>query len=135
MLTGLDFTLWKMQKNLEYVPQRVCIAQVKQMISVRRRSVPLKQSKYDVPSEKALSSAFVCSIIAIVSSALKFGSCSGDVSLCRARLAPSRSPRLMSHQGDSGARETPTMSGNGQIHCNVNGIRNPHSSFRMIIPL
>lgn len=55
-------------------PQRVCTIQVMQAISVRRRSTPRKQSRYEVPAEICFSIVSVWVIIAIVASALKVGS-------------------------------------------------------------
>lgn len=48
-----------------------------QQISVRRRSVPLKQSRYETPPPlRYFSTPLVCCIMAMVSSALKSGSAS-----------------------------------------------------------
>lgn len=41
-------------------PHQFCAIQTTHEISVRRRSVPLKQSKYDVPALIDFSSSFVC---------------------------------------------------------------------------
>ncbi|KAK5634250.1 hypothetical protein RRF57_009964 [Xylaria bambusicola] len=47
-------------------PQKGCAANTIQAISVRRRSTPLKQSRYDVPASMASSRLFVWIIMATV---------------------------------------------------------------------
>jgi len=116
------------------VPQIVCATHAKHTISVLRRSVPLNKSTHLVPDVISFSSSFVCSIIAMVSSGLKFGSFSGEVSRSNAARAPSLSPLRTCHQGDSGASATPIMIGIGQIHWMAKGMRYAHSSFRVTQP-
>ena len=96
-----------------------------QTISVRRRSVPLKQAAYEVPVFISFSSSVVCSIMATVLSTLKSGSPCFEVSMSSDRLASSNRPCRTSHQGDSGAIKQPIRIGIGQIHCRAYGMRQP----------
>lgn len=90
------------------------MAQTKQTISVRRRSVPLKQSKNEEPEVIPFSSSVVCCIMAIVSSALKLVSRLSEVRRSRAFFACSLLPFRTNHQGDSGAKATTMKRGRGQ---------------------
>jgi hypothetical protein len=102
-------------------PQRGWHAQARQVISVLRRSTPLKQSKYDVPTDVSLSKSSVCFIIAMVWSSSS--SEAAEVSLCSAFLASWYRLLRTSHQGESGAKEIPMTRGTGHIHCSAYGIR------------
>ena len=53
-------------------PQKGCAEKTMQTISVRRRSTPLKQSQYEVPSSRSFSRAFVWIIMASVCFTLAF---------------------------------------------------------------
>ena len=71
---------------------------VTQTISVRRRSMPLKQSQYPVPDSRAFSSSLVVTIMAIVWSTLKVSSAFlAEVRERRDFLASSVRPLRTSH--------------------------------------
>jgi hypothetical protein len=103
------------------------------VISVLRKSTPLKQSAYDVPTDTSLSSSSVCLIIAMVWSSSS--SVAAEVSLCKAFLASSCRFFRTSHQGESGAKEIPTTRGMGHIHCKAYGMRYAHWPERLRNPL
>lgn len=89
-------------------------AQTMQTISVLLRLVPLKQSRYLVPSDTALSMALVCAIMARVCS-----TCSGGARELRRRRSEERASSgrecRTSHQGDSGAKKQAMRIGTGHI--------------------
>lgn len=95
-------------------PLKVCAAQVRQAISVRRRSVPLKQSQYEAPAEIDFSCSLVRTIIAIVS----MGSTVDPFfwSLATDPAASSSRPARTRNHGDSGANWMRMSRGIGQIH-------------------
>ena len=106
-------------------PEKICPAKHKHAISVRRSSVPLKQSKYELPLETSNSRLFVCTIRESVS----LGSICAPFAWIRRRTASasSRRPFLTKCHGDSGAKHRIGNIKTGQAHWRAKGMRNAHS--------
>ena len=93
----------------------VWIIHTMQAISVRRRLVPRKQSRYEVPACMTFSTSSVWIIWAMRSSE-GIPPALSEPSERRLALASSSRPCRTSHQGDSGAKKTPARMGTGHTH-------------------
>ena len=95
-------------------------------ISVRRKFVPLKQSRKDPPTFNLRSSAMVCCIMARRWSLLTIpeGALTRRSSVF---LASSIRPLRTSHQGLSGENQVAKINTGGHIHWSANGTLKDHS--------
>lgn len=116
---------------MKVLPQSVWMIQHMHVISVRLRSIPLKQSTYLVPLCTSFSMSLVsCSCFNVISRpASKSASDSCSACLRRRRsesFAFFSSFCRTSHHGLSGASSTTTSIGIGNAHCSPNGILYDH---------
>jgi hypothetical protein len=116
---------------MKVLPHSVCMIQHMHVISVRLRSIPLKQSTYLVPFCTSFSMSLVsCSCFNVFS---RPASKSASVS-CSACLRKRSSESFAffnsfcrtSHHGLSGAISTTTNMGIGKAHCSPKGILYDH---------
>lgn len=116
---------------MNVLPHSVWMIQHMHVISVRRLSMPLKQSMYLVPLCASFSTSLViCSCFNVcIRPASKSASVSSSACLRKRRsefFAFFSSFRRTSHQGLSGASSTTTKMGMGNAHCRPNGILYAH---------
>lgn len=107
----------------KFPPDSTCPANTMQAISVLLSSVPLKQSKYEVPAVISCSISLVYTMAARVC----FGSI-GAEAFCKRRRdfsASSRRPLRTRCHGDSGAKQRIGMRNAGQTHWMAKGILEP----------
>ena len=127
------------------LPAKFCDAYIKQIIIVRRKSVPLKRSRIPgLPPIWASISTVRCTMANVC---WAFSGSPVPRRLME-RRASSLRPWRISHQGDSGARKTRIKRGvwtnqsswvdgsigqlTGKIHCKARGTRQAHWSFRWL---
>lgn len=113
------------------LPHSVCMIQHMHVISVRLRSIPLKQSTYLVPLCTSFSMSLVsCSCFNVFSRPASNSTSDSCSSCLRKRRSESfaflNSFCRTSHHGLSGASRTTTNIGIGKAHCSPKGILYDH---------